>query len=101
MYETFFDMQHTPFVRDVPVSDLYISEVLDDVVGRLTYVADRQLFAVVTGDAGCGKSTMIRRFVASLPKDQYITLYEAFYYAEECGSEYAGKMMGEVLERGE
>ncbi len=75
MYEAFFSMQHTPFVRDVPVSELYISEVLDDVVGRLTYVADRQLFAVVTGDAGCGKSTMIRRFVASLPKDQYITLY--------------------------
>ena len=48
MYEAFFGMQQTPFVRDVPVSELYISEVLDDVVGRLTYVADRQLFAVVS-----------------------------------------------------
>ena len=75
MFEEFFGMQHTPFVRDVPVQSLYGSEVLNDTVGRLTYAADRQLFAVVTGDAGSGKSTMIRRFVASLPKDQYITLY--------------------------
>lgn len=75
MFEEFFGMQHTPFVRDVPVQSLYGSEVLDDTVGRLTYAADRQLFAVVTGDAGSGKSTTIRRFVASLPKDQYITLY--------------------------
>jgi len=75
MYEEFFRMQHTPFARDIPVADLYNSEILNDIVGRLTYAADRQLFAVVTSDAGCGKSTLIRRFVASLPKDQYITLY--------------------------
>lgn len=33
-----------------------------DSLGRLSYVADRQLFAVVTADAGCGKSTLIRSF---------------------------------------
>ena len=38
-------------------------------------MADRQLFAVVTADAGCGKSTLIRRFVSSLPKEEYIVLY--------------------------
>ena len=36
---------------------------------------DRQLFAVVTADAGCGKSTLIRRFVTSLPKEEYLFLY--------------------------
>ena len=46
-----------------------------DTLGRLSYVADRQLFAVVTADAGCGKSTLIRRFVSSLPKEEYIVLY--------------------------
>lgn len=46
-----------------------------DALGRLSYVADRQLFAVVTADAGCGKSTLIRRFVSSLPKEDYIFLY--------------------------
>ncbi|MBR6840924.1 MAG: AAA family ATPase [Prevotella sp.] len=46
-----------------------------EVLARLGYAADRQLFAVVTADAGCGKSTLIRKFAASLSKDKYILLY--------------------------
>lgn len=75
MYETFYEMIHTPFVRNVPPESLYESRVMDDVLGRLAYTADRQLFAVVTADAGCGKSTLIRKFAAGLPKDRYILLY--------------------------
>ena len=68
-------MTHTPFTRDVPADALYESDAMADALGRLAYVADRQLFAVVTADAGCGKSTLIRKFSESLPKDQYIFLY--------------------------
>lgn len=74
MYKQFYGMEHTPFVRDIPPEKLYESPYVEDVIGRLTYVADRQLFAVLTADAGCGKSTLIRKFVHSLPKDQYIVL---------------------------
>ena len=38
-------------------------------------MADRQLFAVVTADPGCGKSTLIRMFESRLPKDKYMLLY--------------------------
>ena len=55
MYETFFQMDHTPFSRATPVADLYESPAMSDTLGRLAYAADRQLFAVVTADAGCGK----------------------------------------------
>ena len=75
MYEEFFGMKHTPFVRDVPPDELYESKAMGDALGRLAYAADRQLFAVVTADAGCGKSTLLRKFNASLPRDQYILLY--------------------------
>ena len=75
MYEAFFEMEHTPFTRDIPPELLYGSPYVTDAIGRLTYAADRQLFAVVTADAGCGKSTLIRKFVASLSKDRYIFLY--------------------------
>ena len=75
MYETFFEMEHTPFTRDIPPELLYESPYVADAIGRLSYAADRQLFAVVTADAGCGKSTLIRKFVDSLPKDRYIFLY--------------------------
>ena len=75
MYETFFDMRHTPFVRDLPASELYEPPAVADAPGRLAYTADRQLFAVVTADAGCGKSTLVRRFASSLPKEEYLLLY--------------------------
>lgn len=75
MYEAFYEMTNTPFTRDIPPDSLYESAAIYDVLGRLTYVADRQLFAVVTADAGCGKSTLIRKFAASLSKEEYIFLY--------------------------
>ncbi len=75
MYEAFYEMARTPFVRNVPEGSLYEPNAVAEALGRLTYAADRQLFAVVTADAGCGKSTLIRKFAASLPKDEYILLY--------------------------
>jgi len=75
MYERYFNMSRTPFVRDVPPEELYESPAMKDALGRLAYAADKQLFAVVTADAGCGKSTLIRKFKASLSKDDYRLLY--------------------------
>lgn len=75
MFEAFFGMDHTPFVRNVPADKLYESPAIRETLGRLSYVADRQLFAVVTADSGCGKSTLIRRFYEQLPKSEYIVLY--------------------------
>lgn len=75
MYEKYFSMQNTPFSRDIPPESLYESPAMSEALGRLSYAADRQLFAVVTADAGCGKSTLIRKFAASLSKDDYILLY--------------------------
>ena len=43
MYEEFFELMHTPFTRDIPADRLYSSRQIEDALGRLTYVADRQL----------------------------------------------------------
>lgn len=75
MYETFFEMAHTPFARNIPADKLYEPVYLSEALGRLCYGADNQLFIVVTADPGCGKSTLIRKFAATLPKDEYIVLY--------------------------
>ena len=75
MYEQYFGMAHTPFSRDVPPEALYESRAMADTLGRLSYAADRQLFAVVTGDSGNGKTTVIRKFEVSLPKKDYLLLY--------------------------
>jgi len=75
MYETFFEMTCTPFVRDIPTDALYESLYVGEILGRLSYAADRQLFAVLTVDPGCGKSTIIRKFTESLSGDRYVLLY--------------------------
>ena len=75
MYESFFDMSHTPFTNSIPTSALYISQEMQEALGRLCYAAKNQLFAVVTADVGIGKSTLIRKLRDTLPKDEYLVLY--------------------------
>ena len=60
MYEHYFGMDHTPFARNVPPEKLFESNAFRETLGRLAYVADRQMFAVVTADSGCGKSTLLK-----------------------------------------
>ncbi|MEE1164636.1 MAG: AAA family ATPase [Lachnospiraceae bacterium] len=75
MYENFFEMRNTPFVRNVPTDRLYRSPQIEDAMGRLRYAADHKKFATVMAEPGCGKSTLIRMFVNSLPRDKYLALY--------------------------
>ena len=75
MYESFFGMLNTPFTRSVPVDRLFETSAMRDTRSRLLYAAKEQLFAVVTSDPGCGKSTLIRRFASELPANEYILLY--------------------------
>lgn len=62
-------------MNDIPCESLYLSSMLDETLGRLEFVARKQLFAVVTADVGCGKTTALRRFVSELDKDRYVVLY--------------------------
>ena len=75
IFEEMYGMVRTPFVRNIPASELYESKNMNEALGRLNYVAQNQLFAVITADAGCGKSTLLRKFNDNLPKDKYVLLY--------------------------
>ena len=67
MYKEFFGMANLPFSRKVPPEELYASQAMEECLGRMKYVSAEQLFAVVTSDPGCGKSTLIRRLIHELP----------------------------------
>ncbi len=75
MYETFFSMKHTPFIRGIPVDQLYMDQENTEIQNRLVYVSQRQLFALLIGDSGSGKTTALRRFHDTLPRNDYEVLY--------------------------
>lgn len=75
MFEEFFGFCHTPFARDVPVEELFRHESMEELHERLLYVARHRLFAVVTGDVGCGKTTTLRMFSRSLDQSKYKLVY--------------------------
>ena len=75
MFESFYGLSRTPFTRDIPTDALYASIPLEETLGRLDYAAQRQWFAVVTGDCGTGKTTTIRRFSEQLSPSKFKVLY--------------------------
>lgn len=77
MYESFYDFSATPFSRDIPVNELLISSETEELLGRMAYAAQKQLFMVITGDCGTGKTTLVRKFCASLDPGAFTLLYLA------------------------
>jgi type II secretory pathway predicted ATPase ExeA len=75
LFEDFYSFANTPFTRNIPVESLFNSNIVEEVTSRLEFVADRQQFALVVGDCGTGKTTIIRKFQASLNPDKYRVLY--------------------------
>jgi type II secretory pathway predicted ATPase ExeA len=51
--------------------------MLEEITGRLEYAAKRQLFAVITGDCGTGKTTTIRYFKETLDSAKFMVMYLA------------------------
>lgn len=77
MFEDFYGISRTPFSRDIPTEKLYQSILLEEILGRLEYAAQRQLFTVLTGDCGTGKTTAIRRLKDTLDPSKFMVLYLA------------------------
>ena len=75
MYEKFYNFTNTPFSRSIPSKNLYKGNDSDELIERLKYTAQKQLFAVVLGDSGCGKTTTLRRFVDETGADNFLPLY--------------------------
>jgi len=75
MFEGYYGFKETPFSRTIPTAKLYHGNDSDELIERLKYTAKRQLFAVLTGDSGTGKTTTLRRFRDELASHEYVILY--------------------------
>ena len=75
MYLKFFKMQRLPFSNDIDVNSLYQSEGFTEVLSRLKFACDNQMFAVLTAAPGSGKSTLLRMLKSQLDPLKYEFIY--------------------------
>jgi len=75
MFDGFYGFTSTPFSRSILTDKLYKGNDSDELIERLKYAAKSQLFAILTGDSGTGKTTILRRFRDELQNSQYNIMY--------------------------
>jgi len=75
MFEGFYGLTATPFTRGIAPEKIFLPPELEEVCVRMEYVAQRHLFAVLTGDCGTGKSTILRRLDSALDPHHFRVLY--------------------------
>lgn len=71
MYEQFYGIEKIPFSLTPDPRFLVMTEAHREVKAALTYaILAGKGFTVLTGDAGTGKTTLLRAVINSIPKDQ-------------------------------
>ncbi len=75
MYEEFYSMDRTPFLRDIPAEDIYKNEIVNDAINRLSYACRHKQFAMLIGPHGSGKTTLLRYLKYKLNPADYVFVY--------------------------
>lgn len=75
MFESFYGLEQTPFSRAIPTGKLYRGNDGDELIERLKWAAQGQLFAIMIGDSGTGKTTILRRLHDELQNTRFRVLY--------------------------
>jgi general secretion pathway protein A len=71
MYQEFFGLQRLPFNLTPDPAFLYLPAKHHEALAGLSYaVMERKGFVVLSGDAGTGKTTLLRSFLNDLPPDK-------------------------------
>jgi type II secretory pathway predicted ATPase ExeA len=77
MFQQYFGFTRLPFTKDIPPAQLFQAEAQSELCARLDFLLRERSLGLVTGETGCGKSTTVRRFTASLDLNRYFVIYLA------------------------
>lgn len=69
MYNDFYCMNERPFSKTPDPRFLYLSRGHREALARLMYVAEEREIALLTGEIGCGKTTLSRALMDNLGDD--------------------------------
>ena len=77
MYAAHFGFTQAPFERELPTELLYDSPCFSEALARLLYVCKKRTLALITGEAGSGKSALLRLLGSKLDPNAYLYSYIA------------------------
>ncbi len=76
MYQSFYSLSAIPFRKEIEGKDFFTSQCLAEGMARLEYIKSTRGISVITGEAGAGKTSLLRRFAGGLNP----SLYKAVYF---------------------
>ncbi|MCE5194727.1 MAG: tRNA (adenosine(37)-N6)-threonylcarbamoyltransferase complex ATPase subunit type 1 TsaE [Nitrospiraceae bacterium] len=74
MYEQFYGLKIKPFTKTPDPRFLYLSRKHEEALARLQYAVEEKEFVLLTGDIGCGKTTLTRALIDSLDEKHKVVL---------------------------
>jgi len=78
MFLNHFKMSGHPFQERPPMDWIQADERISQALARLEYFSQQGAIALVIGQTGVGKSTLLRRFMESLSRNRYRPVYLHF-----------------------
>jgi len=75
MFTSHFKMTAQPFTERTPTERILNDERMTQGLARLKYLAEAGSIALLTGQTGVGKSSLIKLFLGSLSRNRYLPVY--------------------------
>lgn len=75
MFKVFYGLTYDPFVKDVDIKLHFKSQDFIQALNRLEFLKNTRGFGVLTGEAGVGKSFLLRYFANSLNPNLFKCIY--------------------------
>ena len=85
MFATFFKMSRQPFAETMPTANILSDERMTQGLARLQYMAQYATIAMLTGEEGVGKSTLLKLFIHWLSQNHYHSVYLHLTNLKESG----------------
>jgi type II secretory pathway predicted ATPase ExeA len=77
MFTQYFGLKFNPFSKELDEKDVFMSKDAAELLARLDYVKKTRGFFLLTAEAGFGKTTLLRKFTASLSASLFNVFYSA------------------------
>jgi general secretion pathway protein A len=75
MFLSHFGLNAHPFTENPPTEWILRDPRIEQALARLKFFQEQGSMALILGQTGIGKSTLLRLFIHSLPQNRYYPLY--------------------------